>query len=408
MLPKSIDGSTLPRPHIHGVTYSAPNKPKKKPLVPPAKPPTKAFAAVKDITNDQSKRASKPVHYKRASNVSNASSTGSNDQIVITLPKPPFLDANSNTLFEQNGTTFSNNGTTFSDPYDSIGDIEDVKLKTRRPTLPQNHPSRVRGNSKSADTKSNSKVKLEKSGKDNIEFDNKWNTIDTSRKNNEKRKVLPDLPPLPQPRIKSTVNSGIMSEDINNFIDVTHTYDEADAIPPPFELASISTTGEKAFPEKAHLPQVDASSKIVPVKPLPRRQNTNEFIDMNKTSDKDTTVDKHTSPHTVGSTKLPMKPLPRRDTSNNNSDLNKTLQGETDGDEYENAIESTTNKLEAQEKKNHYLDLSKFPDSDYLHTITAPAIKPLPRRKKSSESSEHCAVGHNNKAFNGDQMEMRI
>ncbi|XP_045177705.2 uncharacterized protein LOC123537879 [Mercenaria mercenaria] len=279
-----IDGymmpATMPVTTTDDVHYTAPNKPKVKPLVPPNKPKKKAFSAPKP-SPDLSKRTSKPVHYKRASGMSN-SSTDTIDRNVDRMPMS------------------SLNGITIPDGYDSIGEIQKIPQNSR-PTLPQNHPRRL----PDIDSSENENVKktIDYTGFVNNDSQiSKKISDDQISKNisdDEKRKVLPSIPPRPIPRIKSKNKSQRTGTD---------TSINADNGSPAKETEHESmNNGYEEVDTIKRLGDVIQSLKP-PTKPVPRRQISSASAENEKP---EVPLKQALRPPFESVHRPPLKPVPR-------------------------------------------------------------------------------------------------
>lgn len=281
MLAEHADGYMMPATlHIttpDGVHYSAPNKPKFKPLVPPNKPKKKAFSAPKPSPDLNKQRTSKPIHYKRTSGMSNSSTD--------TLGKASSIHSSAD---------FSETIDMLPDGYDSIGDIQKIP-QTRRPTLPENHP----GMSTDAQNFKNKKGDIDdRNTNDNSLNGFPKNVMNTSLKSDEnsliKRKVLPTLPPRPLPRIKPNYNRELTDSNSNNILKTdksVHQFKEGEG--------NINSGYEEMDNVKKVVDLIHPS--MPPTKPVPRRQISSE-------------KDKPVLPQKKA-LRPPTKPVPRRRTS---------------------------------------------------------------------------------------------
>lgn len=337
----------------NGVHYTAPNKPKFKPLVPPNKPQKKSFADSK-TTPELPLRASKPVHYKRTSNMSNISTlsrnndgatimtgnnehtgtmTGTREHIGTTTGSRENNVGNisSNVGAETNGfvlpdaydsiANVDKNDLLIPDAYDSIGEVQKIQTN-RKPTLQEKHTSPLSKNQMFNRTDHQNREG------DNSQSKDRTNVINKLNSDLMKRKVLP---PIPIPRMRS--KEKIKADKVNS------------------DYKSNNTTSHE----------------------LPKRTNANKNIDVTSTPSSDNMANGYEQADsaeriadTVQPKKPPTKPVPRRQISTASSENDKPA-----------------------------LPLKK---------PLQPPMKPVPRRRSSSENT---SPGHLNLAFD-DELESRI
>lgn len=324
-----VDGYMMPATsHIttsNGVHYTAPNKPKFKPLVPPNKPQKKAFAGPKP-SPELPLRTSKPVHYKRTSNMSNISTLSRNDERVGTMTgnnqRAGTITGNSEhtgsmsgnrerigTATESSGSidNISNNAGVetnglvlpdaydsianvdksvllIPDAYDSIGEIQKIH-DTRKPTLPENHPSPLSDN----------------------QTKDRRNVINKLNSDLMKRKVLPPIP-IPRMRSKEKIKTDKLNIDYNSNNTTSHNQPERSNANKNINVASTPRSDNMANGYE----QADSARKILdnvehtkpPKKPVPRRQ----ISTVSSENDKPALPSKQPL-------RPPMKPVPRRRSS---------------------------------------------------------------------------------------------
>lgn len=456
-----VDGYMLPAAHsqattptttitVNGVHYSAPNKPKFKL---PAKPHMKVFTVIKDNA-ESSKRNSKPVHYKRTSNISNTSSTGSNDRVVNGLANPTELAPDNSKKCSAVTRKVSE-----TDAYDSIGEVDKVQLQPidcHRPTLPENHPRLSQGIKQDKDNHVRTSItgKEMKTTAGKVDKDIRGKVQATTKnlpevphvqpsvsdkevfnyrgapsaKDNIKMKVLPDIP-IPRPRIRSSTgelgdNNPVVASSVNrntsvkdDFSDLKDAYDEVDSRPVTGNL--LKELKPPPLPKKpAARQQVSTETSDVQHR-VPVEANVYDDIDLDKGSPQSPLSSNslshfgdqsnlhqnlkacpktHIANAVIGSqlqtSQPPRKPVPRRKRSEDNSDFeNKAVMS------HENTL-NDNKPLEAESMPSSPDQMFGIsPDGGYLHMI--PPQKPVPRRQRSAE-------GQRNPAFVDEEMEIRI
>ena len=267
MMPASVHLSLPPADTVH---YTAPNKPKFKPLVPPNKPKKKAFTAPKP-SPVLSKRASKPVHYKRASGLSN-SSTDTIDRVVSSHSTGSIPEVDTIPTLDE---------------YDSIGEIQKVPQNSR-PSLPNNHPSSLPDFGRlNFDIANAISRKAANKTVDNVDktagvHEKKFKNIS----DDEKRKALPAIPPRPLPRVKSKQQSEVTEKPSTNLDkkeqeNFNNGYEEVDNVQRPDDVTGPLKPPNKPVPRRqistgssqSEKPEVPLKEALrPPLKVVPRRR----------------------------------------------------------------------------------------------------------------------------------------
>lgn len=278
-----------------GIHYAAPNKPS---FIESLKSKGFRFHSKSQVTNggqDQNRRVSKPVHYKRSTN----SAEVQNNEEPMQVPAGVISDAT----------------------YDSIGELMKNVPQSRRPTLPENHPGRL------------------------PEISNQQSTRDLPQ-GRPPQGPQPMVAPKPAPR-KSSDSADTNSEAEN------YGYDQADRVArQQYKMLStkvpskIKSNADQVTSDQNNRGFAGDTKSGPPIKPVPRRQGGNSTDNNAQISNRiphstisspqnkivpQIPTDRTETRGANSATKMPLKPplksIPRRQTSNNGEE-NQSFQPE--------------------------------------------------------------------------------